>query len=91
LFYGSEAGKLQYSRKLTGTLEKYHKVFQEIPKGLPPSRDHEHQIELILEVLLLVKGLVDIHISKKERLRKWYNTCWMWVLFNQARVPFQHQ
>jgi hypothetical protein len=22
-------------------------VFQEIPKGLPPSRDHEHQIELI--------------------------------------------
>jgi hypothetical protein len=28
-------------------LEKHHRVFQEIPKGIPPSRDHEHQIELI--------------------------------------------
>ena len=27
---------------------KHHRVFQEIPKWLPPSRDHEHQIELIL-------------------------------------------
>jgi hypothetical protein len=29
-------------------LGKHHRVFQEIPKWLPPSRDHEHQIELIL-------------------------------------------
>jgi len=28
-------------------LEKHHKFFQEIPKGFPPSRDHEYQIELI--------------------------------------------
>jgi len=29
-------------------LEKHHKVFQEISEGIPPSRGHEHQIELIL-------------------------------------------
>jgi hypothetical protein len=28
-------------------LENHHRVFQEIPKGIPPSRDNEHQIELI--------------------------------------------
>jgi hypothetical protein len=36
-------------KKLKFTLEKNHRVFQEIDKGIPPSRDHEHQIELILE------------------------------------------
>jgi hypothetical protein len=30
------------------TLKKYHIFFQEIPKGIPPSRYHDHQIELIL-------------------------------------------
>ena len=29
------------------TLEKHHRVFQDILEGLPPSRDQEHQIELI--------------------------------------------
>jgi hypothetical protein len=33
--------------ELKWTLEKHHKVFQEIPNGIPSSRDHEHQIELI--------------------------------------------
>jgi hypothetical protein len=26
------------------TLEYHRRVFQEIPKGIPSSRDHEHQI-----------------------------------------------
>jgi hypothetical protein len=30
--------------ELRCTLEKHYRVFQEIPKGLPPSRDHEHQM-----------------------------------------------
>jgi len=34
--------------ELRCTLEWHYRVFQEIPKGLPPSRDHEHQIKLIL-------------------------------------------
>jgi hypothetical protein len=29
------------------TLEKHQRAIQEIPKGIPPSRDHEHQIKLI--------------------------------------------
>ena len=32
---------------LKSTLEKHNSVFQGIHKGLPPSRDHGHQIELI--------------------------------------------
>ena len=33
--------------ELKCTWEEHHMVFQEIPKGKHPSRDHEHQIELI--------------------------------------------
>jgi hypothetical protein len=33
--------------ELKGTLEKPHKVFQQIPKWIPPSRAHEHKIEFI--------------------------------------------
>ena len=32
---------------LKSILEKNHRVFQDIPKGLPPFREHGHQIELI--------------------------------------------
>ena len=34
--------------ELKRTLENHFMMFQEIPKGLSPSRYHEHQIELIL-------------------------------------------
>jgi hypothetical protein len=34
-------------KELKCILEKHHRVFREIPKGIPPLRDHEHQIELI--------------------------------------------
>jgi hypothetical protein len=33
--------------ELKCTLENHPRVFQEILKGIPPSRDHEHQIEII--------------------------------------------
>lgn len=29
-------------KELKCTLEKHCRIFEEIPKGLPPSRDHEH-------------------------------------------------
>jgi hypothetical protein len=34
--------------ELKCTLEKHHRIFQEITKGIPPYRDCEHQIEIIL-------------------------------------------
>jgi len=33
--------------ELRCTLQNHYRVFQEIPKGIPPSRYHEHQIKLI--------------------------------------------
>ena len=31
---------------LKGALEKSHRVFQDLPKGVPPSRYHEREIEI---------------------------------------------
>jgi hypothetical protein len=73
--------------ELKCTLEKHHKVFQETP-GLPPSRDHEHQIKLILGSNLRNKIPYRYPYKKRVRLRKWYMTCWMYGLFDQARVCF---
>ena len=46
--------------ELKCTLEKYQRVFQEIPKGIHPSRDDEHQIELI--------HCSPTHISLEEKI-----------------------
>ena len=57
------------------TLEKHHRFFQDIPKGIHPFIEHEGQIELILGSTPNKKGLIDIlHINIKGRLRKWYET-----------------
>jgi hypothetical protein len=33
---------------LQGIIDKHSKVFEDIPKGLPPTRNHDHDIDLIL-------------------------------------------
>jgi hypothetical protein len=33
---------------LQGIIDKHFKVFEDIPKGLPPTRNHDHDIHLIL-------------------------------------------
>jgi hypothetical protein len=33
---------------LQGIIDKHSKVFEDIPRGLPPTRDHDHAIHLIL-------------------------------------------
>jgi hypothetical protein len=32
---------------LQGIIDKHSKVFEDIPKGLPPIRNHDHEIHLI--------------------------------------------
>jgi len=32
---------------LQGIIDKHSKVFEHIPKGLPPTRNHDHDIHLI--------------------------------------------
>jgi hypothetical protein len=34
---------------LQGIIDKHSKVFEDIPKGLPPTQNHDHVIHLILE------------------------------------------
>ena len=73
------------------TLENRHRILQDIPQGLPPSRDHEHQIELIARSTYPNKRPYGCPHKKKDTFRIWYNTCWIHVLFNQVGVPFQHE
>jgi hypothetical protein len=32
---------------LQGSIDQHSKVFEDIPRGLPPTRDHDHAIHLI--------------------------------------------
>jgi len=74
--------------ELKYTMEKIHRFFQELFKVLPPFRDHEHQIELIIGSTPTNK-IPYIYLWKtKVKLRKGYKTCWMELLFDQARVHF---
>ena len=34
---------------LQGIIDKHSKAFEDIPRGLPPTRNHDHVIHLILE------------------------------------------
>ena len=40
--------KFSISPDLQKVIDKHSKVFKDIPKGLPPPRDHDHAIHLIL-------------------------------------------
>ena len=40
--------KSSISLDLQKVIDKHSKVFEVIPKGLPPPRDHDHAIHLIL-------------------------------------------
>jgi hypothetical protein len=50
---------------LQGIIDKHSKVFEDIPKGLPPTRNHDHDIHLILGVFLLTSG-VQIPLCPEE-------------------------
>ena len=40
--------KSSISPDLQKVIDKHSKVFEDVPKGLPPPRDHDHAIQLIL-------------------------------------------
>jgi hypothetical protein len=43
-----QTSKPSIPQDLQGIIDKNSKVFEDIPKGLPPTRNHDHEIQLIL-------------------------------------------
>jgi hypothetical protein len=42
-----QTSKTYIPQDLQGIIDKNSKVFEDIPKGLPPTRNHDHEIHLI--------------------------------------------
>lgn len=49
-------------------INNHVKIFGEMPKGLPPIWDHDHDIICSLGVYHLTLGLIEIHMHKNVRL-----------------------
>jgi hypothetical protein len=43
-----QTSKPSIPQDLQRIIDKHSKVFEDIPKGLPPTRNHDHEIRLIL-------------------------------------------
>ena len=43
-----QTSKSSISPNIQKVIDKHSKVFEDIPKGLPPPQDHDHAIHLIL-------------------------------------------
>ena len=44
-----QTSKPSIPQDFQGIIDKHSKVFENIPKGLPPTRNNDHKIHLILE------------------------------------------
>jgi hypothetical protein len=44
-----QTSKPSIPQDLQRIIDKHSKVFEDIPKGIPPTRNHDHEIHLILE------------------------------------------
>jgi hypothetical protein len=42
-----QTSKSSIPQDLQGIIDKHSKVFEDIPKGLPPTQNHDHDIHLI--------------------------------------------
>jgi hypothetical protein len=60
---------------LQGIIDKHYKVFEDIPKGLPPTRNHDHAIHLIPGSFLLTLGRTDTLIPRRVKLSVWLMKC----------------
>ena len=67
--------KSYISPNLQRFIDKHHKVFEDIPKVIPPTQDHDHVIHLIPRNVLLTLDLIDTPIAKRKKLSVWLNKC----------------
>ena len=69
-----QTSKLVVSPDLQKVLDKYSKVF-DTPKGLPPTRDHDHAINLIPRVFLPTSDPTDILMHIRVKSNVWLLKC----------------
>jgi hypothetical protein len=43
-----QTSKPSIPQDLQGIIDKHSKVFEDIPKGIPPTQNHDHEIHLIV-------------------------------------------
>jgi hypothetical protein len=70
-----QTSKTSIPLDLQGIIDKHSKVFEDIPKGLPPTRNHDHDIHLIPGVSLLTSSHTDTLMPRRVKLSTWLKKC----------------
>jgi hypothetical protein len=60
---------------LQGIIDKHSKVFEDIPKGLPPTRNMIMIVTYFLGVFLLTLGHIDTIMPRRVKLSAWLKKC----------------
>ena len=71
-----QISKYSISLDLQKVMDKHSKVFEDVPRGLPPHRDHDHAIHLILESVPPNIRPYRYPIPKRVKLSAWLKKCW---------------
>ena len=69
-----QTSKTSIPQDLQRIIDKLSKVFEYIPKGLPPTRNNDHEIQF-LGVFLLTSGHTDTLTPKRVKLSAWLKKC----------------
>ena len=64
---------------LQRVIDKNSKVFEDIPKGLPPPQDHDHAIHLIPGHIPPSIRPYKYPMAKRAKLSVWLRKCQRWV------------
>ena len=70
-----QTSKPSIPQDLQRIIDKHSKVFEDIPKGLPPTRNHDHEICLIPGSVPLTSGHTDTLMPRRVKLSAWLKKC----------------
>jgi hypothetical protein len=72
-----QTSNLSIPQDLQGITDKNFKLFEDIPKGLPPTLNHDHEIHLILGIFPpnIRPGHTDTLTPRRVKLSAWLKKC----------------
>ena len=70
-----ETSEPPISLNLQRFIDKHRKVFDDIPKGIPPNQNLDNAIHLILGSVLLTSDLTTTPMSRRVKLSVWLKKC----------------